>query len=189
MEDEKQTSLKGQLLIAMPSLEDPNFFQSVSCICEHNQNGAVGVVTNRIFSSLSGKDIFKELNINYIPETAATRIHSGGPVRVDELFLLHGPPLEWEGSLLITPNIALSNTLDVIRALAIGEGPEEFILALGCAGWGPGQLEFELRQNAWLNHPVSEEIIFQTAVDKQWEKAMRESGIDPTFFTETAGHA
>ena len=189
MEAKNQSSLKGQLLIAMPSLDDPNFFQTVSCICEHNSDGAVGIVTNRVFSSLTGKNIFEELNINYIPEIADLTIHSGGPVRIDELFLLHGPPLEWEGSLLITPSIALSNTLDVIKALAIGQGPKEFILALGCAGWGPGQLEFEIGQNAWLNHPISEEIIFRTAVEEQWKKALKVSGVDPTFFSETAGHA
>jgi putative transcriptional regulator len=189
MQEHMQSSLKGQLLIAMPSLEDPNFFQTVSCICEHNQDGAVGIVTNRVFSSLAGQDIFEELDINYVPEMADLTIHSGGPVRIDELFLLHGPPLDWEGSLLITPHIALSNTLDVIKALAAGQGPAEFILALGCAGWGPGQLEFEIRQNAWLNHPISEEIIFRTGVDEQWKKAMKISGVDPTFFSETAGHA
>ena len=175
--------------MAMPGLLDPNFSQTVTCICEHTQDGAVGVVINRVHSALTAKDIFEELDIEYLPEVGSTPIYLGGPVHVDQAFVLHGPPFGWDGCLMVTPFLAMSNTLDIIKAIAMGKGPQLLILAIGCAGWGPYQLEMEIKGNAWLTHPVYEEIIFKTSVETRWEQAMRKLGIDPSLLSDTAGHA
>jgi len=147
MKLEYPESLKGQFLIAMPGLNDPNFYLSVTFICEHTQAGAIGIVVNRAHASISGKDIFDELKIAYKPEAASFSIYIGGPVHMDEIFVLHGPPFDWQGCLNVSPSVAMSNTRDILEALAQGKGPEMFVVTLGCAGWGPGQLEHEIKEN------------------------------------------
>lgn len=189
MENETPVSFRGQFLISMPSLVDPNFYQTVTCICEHTTEGAVGVVVNRVHSPLSGKDIFDELKIECIPGAESIPVHIGGPVHINEIFVLHGPPFGWEGCRKFTPTLAMSNTRDILEALSMGKGPESFVLSLGCAGWGPGQLEAEIKQNAWLTSSVFEEIIFQLPIEERWEEAVRKVGIDPALLSDTAGHA
>lgn len=189
MIEDSSLSLKGQFLTAMPKLKDPNFFETVSIICEHNSEGAVGIIINRIHSALSGKDIFKELNIKYTPKMANIPIHIGGPVHAGEIFLLHGPPYAWDSCLMITPYIAMSNTMDVLESIAAGKGPESFILSLGCAGWSPGQLETEIKENAWLTISAVNEIVFNVSVEARWDETMRSMGVDPSFISETAGNA
>jgi putative transcriptional regulator len=184
-----QGSLKGQFLMAMPGMVDPNFQQTVTCMCEHNSQGAMGLVVNRVQNALTAKDIFEELKIEYSPEAEKIPIHTGGPVHIAEIFVLHGPPFDWEASLKITQNLALSNTRDIIESIALGKGPHSYIIVLGCAGWGPGQLEAEIKQNAWLTVPVFEENIFEITVENRWEKAVRKMGIDPALLSDTAGHA
>ena len=186
---EKPGTLKGQFLLAMPGLRDPNFFQTVSVICEHNDEGAVGVVINRLHDHLSGKDIFKELQMEYGTQGSQLPIHIGGPVHIGEIFMIHGAPFNWDSCLMVTPTVAMSNTRDIVEAVAIGKGPESFILSLGCAGWGPGQLEAEIRDNAWLTSPVSDEIIFNCPVENRWEEAVKQMGIDPTLLSDIAGNA
>jgi putative transcriptional regulator len=190
MEDKRyQGSLKGQFLMAMPGLVDPNFRQTVTCMCEHNSQGAMGLVINRVQNALTAKDIFEELKIEYTPGAEKIPIHTGGPVHIAEIFVLHGPPFDWEASLKITENLALSNTRDIIEAIALNRGPQSYIIVLGCAGWGPGQLEAEIKQNAWLTVPVFEENIFDITVENRWEEAVRKMGIDPVLLSDTAGHA
>jgi putative transcriptional regulator len=190
MEDTgNQGFLKGQFLMAMPGLVDPNFQQTVTCICEHNAEGAMGLVINRIHHSLTAKDIFEELNIDCSPQADRIPIHLGGPVHIAEIFVLHGPPFDWDASLMITPGVALSNTKDIIESIASDKGPDSFIISLGCAGWGPGQLEAEIKQNAWLTYPVFEENIFQMPVENRWEEAVKKMGIDPRLLSDRAGHA
>lgn len=190
MEDrEYQGSLKGQFLMAMPGLVDPNFHQTVTCMCEHNSQGAMGLVVNRVHHALTAKDIFEELKIESTPRAAKVPIHIGGPVHIGEIFVLHGVPFDWQGSLRITPNLAMSNTRDIIESIASGRGPNSYIIALGCAGWGPGQLESEIKQNAWLTVPVFEENIFAMPVENRWEEAVRKMGIDPALLSGAAGHA
>jgi putative transcriptional regulator len=135
------------------------------------------------------KDIFEELKIEYSPGAEKIPIHTGGPVHIAEIFVLHGPPFDWEASLRITQNLALSNTRDILESIALGKGPDSYILVLGCAGWGPGQLEAEIKQNAWLTVPVFEENIFEITVEDRWEKAVRKMGIDPALLSDAAGHA
>jgi len=189
MKPEYSESLKGQLLIAMPRLNDPNFFQTVSFICEHTQAGAVGIIINRVHPFLTGKEIFEELNIDCVPAASSVRIHIGGPVHVDELFVLHGPPFNWQGCLVVSPSLAISNTNDILGALAAGKGPRSFVITLGCAGWGAGQLEYEIKENAWLTGAASNEIVFNTPIESRWDVAVRKMGIDPDLLSHTAGHA
>jgi putative transcriptional regulator len=182
-------SLKGQFLIAMPGLTDPNFYQTVTVICEHTAEGAIGIVLNRVHSSLSGKDIFEELKLDLVSGAESIPIHIGGPVNINEIFVLHGPPFDWEGCFHVSPTIAMSNTIDILSALSRGKGPESFVISLGCAGWGPGQLENEIKQNAWLTSSVFVEIIFDTPVELRWQTAVERMGIDPSLLSDTAGHA
>ena len=189
METNHYATLKGHFLLAMPSLVDPNFHQTVSCICEHNESGAMGIIINRVHQLLTAKDIFEELKIEYMPAAQSIPIHLGGPVHVGEIFVLHGPPFNWEASLMITPSLAMSNTRDILEAVATGRGPRAFIITLGCAGWGPGQLESEIKENAWLNYPIFEENIFDMPIESRWEEAVKKMGIDPALLSNMAGHA
>lgn len=175
--------------MAMPGLVDPNFYQTVTCLCEHNSQGAMGLVVNRVNDHFTAKDIFEELKIEHLPQVEKIPIHIGGPVHMAEIFVLHGPPLEWEASLRVTQHLAMSNTRDIVESIAMGKGPDSFIIALGCAGWGPGQLEAEIKQNAWLTVPVFERNIFEMPVENRWEEAVRQMGIDPALLSDTAGHA
>jgi putative transcriptional regulator len=188
-ESQYQSFLKGQFLIAMPSLADPNFHQSVTCLCEHTPEGALGLVINRVHPQLTMGSIFKELNLESIPEMDSLPIHLGGPVHPEQIFILHGPPFGWESCSKVNSHLALSNSRDLLETLAKGKGPESVILTLGCAGWGPGQLESEIMANAWLTCPVSETVLFETPIEKRWEQAAKLMGIDPTRLTEVAGHA
>ena len=189
METATSDSFKGNFLVAMPSLVDPNFEHTVTCICEHTSSGAVGLVINREHPRLMLKAIFEELKVEYTPGAETIPIHIGGPVHPEELFILHGPPFEWQGCLMITESLALGNTRDILEAIAMQKGPTSYLVSLGCAGWGPGQLESEMRSNAWLTSAICESIIFDRANDSKWEKAIRKIGADPTFLTSTAGHA
>jgi putative transcriptional regulator len=185
----QSTSLKGYLLMAMPMLMDPNFRQSVTCISEHTDEGAVGVVVNRVYEGIEGRMIFEELEIECNAAAAALPIHIGGPVHTHELFVLHGPPLDWTDSLKINDALALSNSRAILEAIARGEGPRDFIITLGCAGWGPGQLEWEMSQNAWLVTPCSHDILFAIPPPERWESAIKRLGIDPQSLSGAAGHA
>ena len=189
MKEDFQGSLKGQFLLAMPGLVDPNFFQTVTCISEHTSEGALGLVVNRVHGSLKVGDIFEELDIVSGSLAAAAPVYIGGPVHVGEIFILHGPPFEGSGCLRIGPTLAMSNSRDVLKAIAEERGPDSFIVVLGCAGWAGGQLEDEILQNAWLTGPVNEQIIFETPVDERWNSAMKRLGVDPSALSGTAGTA
>jgi putative transcriptional regulator len=189
MENNSPVSFKGQFLMAMPLLVDQNFYQTVTCICEYTPAGAVGIVINRVHPSLSGKDIFNELEIESISGAESIPIHIGGPVHIGEIFVLHGSPFGWEGCFMITSNLAMSSTRDILEAVAMGRGPKSFIVALGCAGWGPGQLESEIKENAWLTSPVFEEILFDMPIEERWEEAIKKVGVDPAMLLNTSGHA
>jgi putative transcriptional regulator len=186
---ETWTSLKGHFLIAMPNLLDPNFIQTVTCICEHTLEGALGLVINRVLPDLNGKMVFEELGLDTNPVMEDWPIHIGGPVHKGQIFVLHGLPFGWEGLHSVTPSLALSNTKDILEALSQGQGPHSFILTLGCAGWGPGQLEAEILANAWLTCPVDETILFETPVEKRWDQAAKTIGVNLSLLTDTVGHA
>jgi len=189
METQISSELKGQFLMAMPGLADPNFSKTVTCICEHTVAGAVGIVINRTHPDLSLKTILDELHIEHTLPAAKSPVYIGGPVHMDELFILHGEPFDWKGCLKITPALAMSNTRDVLEAIANQQGPQAYLVSLGCAGWGPGQLEGEVKANAWLTGTVSESIVFDVPIEERWETAVRKIGIEPSILTQTAGHA
>jgi putative transcriptional regulator len=182
-------SLKGHFIIAMPGLADPNFSMTVTCMCEHTDLGSVGLIINRPHSSICANDIFEELNLGDTANSTPVPVYIGGPVHINEIFVLHGPPFDWEGCFLVNKTLAMSNTMDILKAIAAGNGPEAFMIFLGCAGWGPGQLESEIRQNSWITCPVSHDIIFDLAPEEKWKAAMQRVGIDPALLSARQGHA
>ncbi|OQY05543.1 MAG: hypothetical protein B6I22_07260 [Desulfobacteraceae bacterium 4572_123] len=181
--------LKGEMILAMPGMTDPNFSRTVTCLFEHTGQGAVGGIVNRVHPFLSAKSIFEELKIDCGPTAETIPIYMGGPVHMGEIFILHGPPFEWQGCLKVTPGYGMSNTLDILKSIATGKGPEIFIIMLGCAGWGPGQLESEIRDNTWLTCPFSESIVFELPSASRWKAAMKSIGVDPALLSGTAGNA
>ncbi|MBL0731287.1 MAG: YqgE/AlgH family protein [Desulfosarcina sp.] len=189
MEYENATALKGKFLIAMPGMTDPNFHRSVICISEHNTDGAVGIVINNVHPVLSAKMIFKELNLDYAQGAEKKQINIGGPVHINEIFVLHGHPFKSAQTLMVNDELAMSNSIDIIKDIALEKGPESYIISLGCAGWGPGQLENELLANYWLTSPYSKDILFDIPVEARWEESIRKIGVDPVLLLNTAGHA
>ncbi|MBU1169444.1 MAG: YqgE/AlgH family protein [Proteobacteria bacterium] len=188
-ENKEFESLKGHFLIAMPDLGDPNFSKTVTLICEHNDDGALGLIINRPHPLIITEQIFREFKMGVGEGGGKEPIYMGGPVQMDEVYILHGPPFDWRGTLQITRTLALSNTIDLLEAMALNMGPKRTRMMLGCAGWGPGQLEKEIRQNAWLTQSVSDGIIFNTRAEDCWDEAVRSLGVDPLLLTSRAGHA
>jgi putative transcriptional regulator len=186
---ETSSYLKGHFLMAMPALADPNFEKSVTCISEHNADGAVGIVLNQVHEGLTAAMVFAELGMACDWNADDIAIHIGGPVHTNQLFVLHGPPLAWEGSLPITDSLAMSNSRDILEAIAAKHGPYQFLISLGCAGWAPGQLEWEVTQNSWLTTPCDLDVIFKVPVEYRWETAIRKLGIDPSHLSDTGGYA
>lgn len=183
------TDLTNHFLIAMPQLADPNFFHTVTYICEHTDEGALGIVINRPLEVRLG-EILDHMEIESQTETLAERtVYMGGPVQQERGFVLHRPASQWDSTLKITDNIGLTTSRDVLAAMARGEGPTESLIALGYAGWGAGQLEQELADNAWLSGPADERILFRTPVEKRWEEAAALLGVDLNLLSGDAGHA
>ncbi|MEA1969794.1 MAG: YqgE/AlgH family protein [Thermodesulfobacteriota bacterium] len=189
MSDTNTGYLNGQFLMAMPGLPDPNFAQTVTCMCEHNEAGALGFIINRIHPLLTGRELFDDLNIESTDGVDKMKIYLGGPVQPSGVFVLHGPPFDWHACMKVTPKIGLSNTRDILEALAQGEGPESFLILLGCAGWGPLQLDSEIADNAWLHCPISGKILFNTETDMRWEQTMMMIGVSPDNLSDSTGHA
>lgn len=182
-------SLTNQLLIAMPGMADPNFSTTVTLICEHNDDGALGIVINRPLDlKLAG--LFEQLNVaDPDPATANYPVLMGGPVGSERGFVLHNPGVSYENSLAVSDVIHLTLSRDVIDAMATGNGPNKSLVALGYAGWQPGQLESEMLANSWLNVPASADIVFDAPFDKRWTLAAQTLGIDISRISPDAGHA
>ena len=173
----------------MPSLADPNFSQTVTFMVEHTEEGAMGLIINRVHPEISLAAVFEELKLETVPHIASLPLYLGGPVHTGQVFILHGPPFDWEACRPVTSTVALSNSEDIVQKLALGKGPESFFLTIGCAGWGPGQLEAEIMANSWLTCPAKEDVIFRSPVENRWQEAANLMGIDPSRLTDTAGHA
>jgi putative transcriptional regulator len=189
--------LDGQLLIAMPGMADDRFARAVIYICAHSAEGAMGIVLNRPAADLSMPDLLVQLEIVSAAERARlphrvgqTQVLMGGPVETSRGFVLHSPDYHIAQSTLpIDDSVCLTATIDILRAIARGEGPSNAVLALGYAGWTAGQLESEIQANGWLTCPADAEMIFKSAADVRYELAMRKIGIEPAMLSMVAGHA
>lgn len=182
-------SLTNHFLIAMPQLDDPNFFRSVTYLCQHDAEGAMGIIINQPLD-MTLAEILQHLEIDNEDEAIGQQpIFFGGPVQQDRGFILHQPSKNWEGTLFVSDEIALTTSSDILKDIAHHAGPKQSFVALGYAGWGQGQLERELAQNAWLSVPASAEIIFDTPVEKRWSAAASLLGIDLQLLSDDIGHA
>ncbi|MGD9389332.1 MAG: YqgE/AlgH family protein [Thioalkalispiraceae bacterium] len=181
--------LSNQFLIAMPALEDPNFSHTVSYICEHTPQGAMGVVINRPTELVLG-DLLEQLDIEAGDEDIARiPVYHGGPVQLDRGFILHEPIGDWDSTLSVSDDIGLTMSQDIIEAIAHGMGPKKFHVALGYAGWDEGQLEEELLSNAWLTGPADKRIVFDEPVERRWQAAAASLGIELNLLSSDVGHA
>ncbi|MDH4021635.1 MAG: YqgE/AlgH family protein [Gammaproteobacteria bacterium] len=187
------TCLTGHLLIAMPAMQDPNFTRTVTYICEHTEQGALGIVINRPLDMDLGT-IFDQLSLGSAdPALARQPVLQGGPVHQERGFVLHEPEentdQEFDATLAVTDAIRVTTSQDILSAMARGHGPRRAVVALGYAGWGAGQLEKELAQNAWLSVPATPQIIFDTPFELRWHESTRLLGFDPSTLSHQAGHA
>ncbi len=187
--DPKETSLAGQVLIAMPSMTDPRFAQSVIYMCAHSSEGAMGIVVNRPLAKPSFPDLLKQLKIMPLPPARQILLCSGGPVENGRGFVLHTADWTDDASLKVDGRLALTASLDILKAIAEGGGPKEGILALGYAGWGPGQLDSEIQQNAWLSAPADMGVIFDAEHATKWKRALHVLRVDPLMLSGIAGRA
>jgi putative transcriptional regulator len=181
--------LTGQLLIAMPAMQDPRFTQSVIYMCAHTPDGAMGLIINRPVVKPTFGDLLRQLKVEPHPPNRRIRLCAGGPVENARGFVLH--TIDWvgEGSLKVNEAFALTASLDVLQVIAEGGGPRECLLALGYAGWGPGQLDQEIHQNAWLSGPADESLLFDASHDTKWVRALAKLNVDPLLLSDAAGHA
>ena len=172
----------------MPSLADPNFSKTLTYICEHNNNGALGIVVNRP-TTLTVHELCERLDVSVRGAVGSMPVYEGGPVQKDRGFVLHRPIGNWQSTLVVHETLGLTTSRDVLQALADGRGPDQLLISLGYAGWGAGQLENEIKQNAWLTVNAAPEVIFDTPVEERVPAAMRLLGIEFGRLSDVAGHA
>ena len=181
--------LQQQMLIAMPAMADPNFSRSVTLLCQHNEEGAIGITINRKSSFTLGELLF-QLSIPCENEKISSLVVlEGGPVSPDHGFVLHTPVEGFDSSIQINDDIMVTTSRDVLADIAAGNGPDKFLVALGYAGWSDGQLEFEMCQNAWLSVPADKGILFESSLPQRWEKALGKLGINISDLHGVGGHA
>jgi len=181
--------LERQFLIAMPGLEDPNFSRGVTLLCQHNDDGALGITINRP-SEFTLSELLSQVGLRCEEERlAGQQVFDGGPVHRERGFVLHSPDRRYESSLPVGPDILITTSRDVLEDIAAGRGPERFLVALGYAGWGAGQLEEEMRDNAWLNVMADAELLFDLPVEQRWASAVARLGIDVGRLQPLGGHA
>lgn len=184
-----RTSLRGSFLIAMPALGDRNFRRSVILLCEHAPDGAFGLVVNKPLD-LTVDKLLALLNLGPVPDgRGQAPVYFGGPVRPEGGLVLHPPPARWDSTLEVTPELCLCSSREILAAIARGEGPEDYLIALGHAGWGAGQIEGEIGQNAWLLGPSRAELVFRTPAADRWRTAASLLGVEPAQLCDRAGHA
>ena len=183
------TSLANHFLIAMPGLQDPNFSRTVTYLCEHTEQGAMGIVINRPMELRLG-EVLEQLDITSGDRSVLdSLVYLGGPVQPDRGFVLHSEDGGFDSTLEITPSIRVTTSRDVLEAIAGGQGPENTLVALGYAGLGGGQLEDEMSANAWLSGPADEDIIFNRPPEERWLAAAQLLGVDMNLLSAEAGHA
>ena len=173
----------------MPSMADPRFTRGVIYVCAHTSEGAMGILVNHPLATPSFADLLAQLNVEPVPPARSIRLCAGGPVDNARGFVLHTTDWTGDGSLRVDDRLALTASLDILRAIAGGGGPRQGILALGYAGWGPGQLDAELAQNAWLSAPADLALLFDADHETKWRRALAKLHIDPMLLSGDAGHA
>ena len=189
MSDAEITRLTGQFLIALPDMADPRFEKAVIYICSHDSSGAMGLIINKSKGPLILSDMLEQIGIEGSVSVADSPVLDGGPVDIDRGFVLHTADyFKPDSSLRLSETLALSSTKDVLESLISEEAPDQAVLAVGYSGWGPGQLESEIQQNAWMIVPASEKMIFDTNLDTKWKRALGQLGITPEMLS-TGGNA
>lgn len=188
--------LEGQLLIAMPIMTDKRFARSVIYMCAHSPEGAMGLIINQRASHIRFRELLKQLGIgsgkgeDIRIDAAEMDVHVGGPVETGRGFVLHSSDYHTtDSTLAIDDGVSLTATIDILRAIALGKGPDKAILALGYAGWRAGQLESEIAANGWLHCPADVDLLFDRKLERKYERAMSKLGIDPSHLVSEAGHA
>ena len=181
--------LRNHFLLSMPALEDPNFSRTLTLVCDHSEHGAMGLVINRPVAVTCG-EILAHLGIDAATEHLTQQpVYYGGPVEPERGFVIHEPVGQWDGTLRIDDHLGVTTSRDILDAIARGAGPARFLLALGYSGWGAGQLEAELTQNAWLTCPASRDILFDLPAEDRLSAAAQHLGIDLDLLSSDAGHA
>lgn len=189
MSDNNLSSLSNHFLLAMPELGDTLFYRSVIYICEHSEEGAMGIIINRPLDIYLGVILEKMSLPSGNKSTQKKPVYLGGPLQTQRGFVLHTGGPRWEDTIIIHDELCITSSKDILESMSHGDGPRECLVALGYSGWGPGQLEEEIRDNVWLNVPADHEILFSTDVDKRWNKALSSMGIDETYLSNQVGHA
>jgi len=183
------TSLTNHLLIAMPTLADPNFSQTVTIVCEHTEKGALGIVVNKPLP-MKLSDVLVQMNLEAGSEAIASKpVLRGGPVYTDRGFVLHRPGGNWDHSHKVSDTVQVTTSRDVLAAMARGEGPQDAFIALGYAGWEAGQLEHEIKENSWMSMPIDARVVFELPYEERWSAAWRFLGIDKDIISRVSGHA
>lgn len=185
---DQESNLKNQFLVAMPGLEDSNFDHSVTLLCEHSDDGAIGLVINRPTTLRLG-EMLDQMGLDHAALSGDPQVFWGGPVQPERGFVIHRERGDWESSLQLDGDLYITTSRDILRAIGMGEGPKDYFVALGYAGWSEGQLEDEMLHNAWLNTPASSQILFRTPARDRWKEATRLIGVDVTQLSSDAGHA
>lgn len=180
--------LSNQFLVAMPNVVGGEFDRTVTFLCEHNDDGAMGLVINRP-TDLELRDMLNHMGIEHAGLGAGKPVFWGGPVQPERGFVLHRPGGDWEATLTVDNQLSITTSKDILEAIGAGRGPDEYLVMLGYAGWGSGQLENEIRHNSWLNTPTDSSIIFGTPTDDRWSAAARLLGLNPGLLSGSAGHA
>jgi putative transcriptional regulator len=183
------TWLTGQLLIAMPAMPDARFSRSVIYICSHGPNGTMGLVLNRLFGNSGFRTLLEQLNIAPSIRTPDLPVHYGGPVETGRGFVLHSCDYQRDGTVRIDDNISLSATVEILQAIADGDGPERVLMTLGYTGWGAGQMEAEMMPNSWITAPADDALLFGGDLETKWERSLAKIGISPMLLSGEAGHA
>ncbi|MFC7334310.1 YqgE/AlgH family protein [Rhodocista pekingensis] len=181
--------LTGQLLIAMPQMPDPRFARTVIYVCAHTADGAMGLVINRLFGGIGFADLLEQLDIEAECSLDHLSVHYGGPVEGGRGFVLHSTDYAREATMMVDDDVALTATVDILRAIAEGRGPKHALLALGYAGWGAGQLDAEMQNNGWLHAPADPDLLFDGDLETKWERAIAKLGVSLSMLSADAGHA
>ena len=181
--------LTGQLLVAMPQMLDERFSTSVIYLCAHTEDGAMGLVVNKLLENVDLPDLLKQLDLEPDLKGLGIRVHFGGPVESGRGFVLHSGDYVQDATMVINDHIALTATTDVLRDIAAGDGPQNSFLALGYAGWGPGQLDAEIQANGWLSLEADNSLVFGRDPKTVWQSALAKMGIDISMLSGDAGHA